>query len=970
MEEIKRKADIATVVGKYVKLVRGGKNLKGLCPFHNEKTPSFMVNQELGIYKCFGCFPAGQKVVVPGGLKSIEDVQKGDVVISGKGKNRRVLRKFIRPYKGEMVNVELYKYGVEVSMTADHKVFVINGAPYTNKYKNLSKRLKRYWLDKESYQSRLAKYFPIGEISARKLVKGQCLLCPIDREVVDVQTINLDIYRDKSAPRRGKTPNRIKLGISLDERFLRLAGLYIAEGSSHRAYIRFSFGNDEESLAKEVVKIADDLFNLKGSIYRRRSGKTGVEVTICHSYLANIFENLFGKGAANKRIPEVMMKLPLSKQAILLKAISEGDGTTGINNKSSKIYNSITTISHTLAIQLRGVILRLGDFPTLTHEEARIDRNNVNHRGVYRIQWMKGGGKYNHLYRDLDGTDYWILPIKSIRKEFFKGTVYNLMIEKDHSFLPQAFVVSNCGKGGDVFNFIEEIERVDFGEALQILAEMTGVKLEKDASFKKDPEREAMLQAHELAAEYYHYLLTQHEVGEVARRYLKGREIGEKIIKEFKIGFSLSEWDGLYKYLVNKKGFKAELLEKAGLLIKSGGVRGYYDRFRGRVMFPIADARGRVIAFAGRLIPELDDRKDSPKYINSPESPIFHKSQVLFGLSQAKRAIREKERVVVVEGELDMIRSFEAGVGETVAIKGSALTEDHVEILRRLTKNMILALDADAAGDAATKRGIDTAEREGMNIKIVRIEGGKDPDDIARENPKKWKEILGRAVDIYKFYLLSAIEKHGSGDLESKKKVAEEVLPVFARISNQVVQAHYVRELAGVLEVGEEVVVREMERVKKGGEGRLKDVLRTEEKAESRPRAELLAEEVLGVLFELAGRDVSAAEARLQGLTLSGSAGKVIGLWFKGKQTAPLEFIKSLPAELQKTAQEAFVKERDQSRLERDLIAAIDELETIRTREKMAELTAEIKKAEAEGEGKKLDKLQLEFASWSKRLKG
>jgi DNA primase len=283
---------------------------------------------------------------------------------------------------------------------------------------------------------------------------------------------------------------------------------------------------------------------------------------------------------------------------------------------------------------------------------------------------------------------------------------------------------------------------------------------------------------------------------------------------------------------------------------------------------------------------------------------------------------------------------------------------------------MILALDADAAGDAATKRGIDIAEREGMSIKIVRVVGGKDPDDIARENPKKWKEMLASAVDIYRFYLMSALEKYGQDDLESKKKIAEEVLPMIARITNQVVQAHYLREVAKVLEVGEEVVQREMERTKKGGKGNLTDVLKNETKQKDKPRTELLAEEVLGLLFEMTGRDIESIKKRLAGLQLEGSAGKVIDLWVETGADNPLDFIKDLPAELQEVAQNTYVKERDLSKLERDLLSAMDELETLRVRERMAWLTSEIKKAERDDDGERLNKLQLEFSSWSKKLRG
>ena len=528
-----------------------------------------------------------------------------------------------------------------------------------------------------------------------------------------------------------------------------------------------------------------------------------------------------------------------------------------------------------------------------------------------------------------------------------------------------------CGKGGDAISFVMEMEKVDFPEALEILAEKVGVKLVKKGNLGKDKEKGEMLAVHDLAREYYHYLLTKHPVGEVARKYLSSRDLGERLINEFKLGYSVDMWDGLYQFLVVKKGYKADLVERAGLVTKRSGGSGYYDRFRGRVMFPISDHRGRVIAFAGRVIPGTKGADEAPKYINSPESPIFHKSRVLFGFDIAKADIKKKDRVVVVEGELDMIRSFAAGVGETVAIKGSALTEDQVEMLSRVTKNLVLALDADAAGDAATKRGIEIATNREMAVKVLRLVGGKDPDDVARDNPGKWTKMIGGAVDVYEYYINSAVEKYGVEGVEAKRKISGEVLPQINRIGNQVVKSFYVKKLASVLGMSEEVVMKEMERVRKDI-----PIPKTAEKDAGvtgpRDRKDILAVEILSLLLAIEKEPGEAVKRKLLVYGVGKSVGKVLDAWWEwiaSDTTAAgrvVEFIKQLPEELQSVAQEAYLIEHDESKLELNLAETVDEWERIWLEERSGEVSSRIKAAEEGNDDEGVKKWTKEFVSLQK----
>ncbi|HPR14166.1 MAG TPA: DNA primase, partial [Candidatus Woesebacteria bacterium] len=251
----------------------------------------------------------------------------------------------------------------------------------------------------------------------------------------------------------------------------------------------------------------------------------------------------------------------------------------------------------------------------------------------------------------------------------------------------QRYRCFGCGATGDVLDFLQNYDGMTFYEALKYLADRASITLKDFNRTSEDEEREQLLGILNLAKEYYHYLLTQHEAGKPALAYLKERGTNSQSIKLFNLGYSLSSWDGLIKYLHQKKKYPLELIAKTGLIIKGKGDR-YYDRFRGRVMFPLKNHRGQVVGFSGRL---LTAQAKEAKYINSPETSLYHKSKLLYGYSELFREIRKANKVVVVEGEFDVISSAQAHVNNVVAIKGSALTADQVDLLARVSDSVILA---------------------------------------------------------------------------------------------------------------------------------------------------------------------------------------------------------------------------------------------------------------------------------------
>lgn len=377
--------------------------------------------------------------------------------------------------------------------------------------------------------------------------------------------------------------------------------------------------------------------------------------------------------------------------------------------------------------------------------------------------------------------------------------------EKTPSFIVspdrQTFHCFGCGKGGSIFDFVMLSDHIDFSEALETLAEQAGVKLERRIGDTPEAkQKQKILEVNHLASEYYHYLLTKHVVGEKAREYLKHRGVTDKSIKTFSLGYSANDWDGLLTFL-KKKGYDDKTQETAGLIIR--GNRGYYDRFRGRVMFTLKDHRGNVIGFSGRV---LDPTAKEAKYINTSETPVYMKGRVLYALDVTKDAIQKANEAILMEGELDVISSFQEGISNVVAIKGSAVTEDHARLLRRFTERLVFALDSDMAGDAAARRGIEIAERIGFDMRVARMLSGKDPDEAARENPTLLKKAIKDAEPIYDYFLSSARSRFDGATSFGKRKISDEFLPVLMKIDNPIVQGHYIRKLAESLGLSDETI--------------------------------------------------------------------------------------------------------------------------------------------------------------------
>lgn len=558
--------------------------------------------------------------------------------------------------------------------------------------------------------------------------------------------------------------------------------------------------------------------------------------------------------------------------------------------------------------------------------------------------------------------------------------------EKSPSFMVsperQIWHCFGCGESGDIFSFVMKIEGVEFKEALTQLAERAGVKLEK-FDVKAQSNRQKIYQVCEQAARFFENNL-ENKAGAKALDYLLDRGLSKKTIKEFRLGYSKDSWDDLFKNLKNQ-GFSDKDLFDAGMLVKRDfsttdnqsaplEVRNYYDRFRNRIMFPIADIGGRIIGFSARIMPGGDDRMG--KYINTPETLVYNKSRVIYGLDKAKLPIRKSDFCIFVEGQLDVIMSYQAGVKNAVATSGTALTTQHLVIIKRYTKNLALCFDSDEAGGNATKRAIDLTIAEGFVTKVIILGQDKDPADIIKKDSKLWKEAITQKKPTISFYFENVFSRHDVNNIEGKKKIVEELLPVIKLIPNHIERAHYLNELAQKAKVDEKSLETLFKELSNKSPERPHYGRQPEESKKKVSSREQLEELVLGILA-------------LYPKNIGGIMGNIKDEWFslpasqkiysnlknlsKKKGLDSKRIIEYCDESLRKDIDLIIFKtEQNVSNIGLNPAEALknytEELKKLYKKEKLDYLVLEIKQAEANNDIESVKKLSKEFNEISKEV--
>ena len=536
----------------------------------------------------------------------------------------------------------------------------------------------------------------------------------------------------------------------------------------------------------------------------------------------------------------------------------------------------------------------------------------------------------------------------------------------------QRYRCFGCGATGDVLDFLQNYDGMTFYEALKFLADRAAITLKDFNRTSEDEEREQLLAILNLAKEYYHYLLTEHEAGKTALAYLKDRGTNSQSIKLFQLGYSMNSWDALIKYLHLKKKYPLDLIAKTGLIIKGRGNR-YYDRFRGRLMFPLKNHRGQVVGFSGRV---LDPKIKEAKYINSPETSLYHKSKLLYGYSELFREIRKDNSLVIVEGEFDVISSAQAHINNVVAVKGSALTKEQIELIARVAQTIILAFDQDEAGIKATKRAISLIKDKEIDLRVIdvkslnKLAGSidlKDPDDFARHEPKLWRQAIDQAVSVYSFLLDIALAKHDPSSPDGKRKIINDLALVINSIDHSVEKEFYLQKLAEKLNVKVALIKEDIDRF--GQKKEQKKVVKEQKTKITKTHQEKMEEYLIFLLFQLDTKDFDEEVKKILSLNFqTPGISNILEILSKDMNNFNLEkFTKKLAEDLKEKLMEFLLNPEFQkniktadikkewtyalSQVKKDIVHA--EIEEIN--EEIAQLDKKNKRSEAEE--KRLDEL-------------
>lgn len=545
-----------------------------------------------------------------------------------------------------------------------------------------------------------------------------------------------------------------------------------------------------------------------------------------------------------------------------------------------------------------------------------------------------------------------------------------------------------CNLGGDAFTFIQQIEGVEFKDALRILADKAGIKL-----LKQDPklisQKEKFENVLKEASIYFQNQLINTQEGRLALDYLLNeRGLKKESIDKFSIGYAENKWEALSNFLLSQ-GFKKEDIIASGLAFgKDGGSGRILDRFKGRIMFPIANHNGRIAGFTGRMFEKVwkeEEKNTQGKYVNTPQTLLFNKSYLLYGLDKAKTAIRKANSCILVEGQMDVIASHQAGVENAVASSGTALTLEQLQIIKRLTENIILAFDMDEAGLIAAQRGIDLALNLGFNINVAANLRKKDAADLVKEDPGLWREAIGNPLNIMDFYFGLAFKDFNPESAESKKKAAAKVLPVIARISNAVERAHYIHKLSEKLKVSEKVLENAISTNRPSSPNSQfqnrqnrsrQDAGSIQKKIKS--KRELLEEQILSILVGGRFKDLSFFTEKGFGPDdfKSGRYNDIADcIWKILKEEKKIDY-KELEAEFieDQEAKRALnflaitAENSDSDNFAADFKKSIHELQILSTKEILKSISDDIKEAENNKDGETRRVLVEEFNKYMKKL--
>lgn len=564
------------------------------------------------------------------------------------------------------------------------------------------------------------------------------------------------------------------------------------------------------------------------------------------------------------------------------------------------------------------------------------------------------------------------IPLKKTGRNFKSACPFHS--EKTPSFVVsserQIFHCFGCGKGGDIFKFLMEYDNLTFPESLKDLADRAGVKLTV-SPFRSDKEKrqEAIYALNHLSSQFYNYLLLSHPSGKRALDYLvKVRKLSVPLIKTFSLGFAPGN-DALVKYLVGKKRYRQEDLVNAGLAFKRS--YGVSDFFKNRIIFPIIDLRGNVIAFSGR---QLSEEGNGPKYVNTRETPVYIKGDTVFGIDKAREEIKKEGKVIIVEGEFDVITAHKNGISNIVAVKGTALTENQIRLLKRLTHKFALCFDTDPAGTEAQRRSIQLIEKEGITTTVVVPPHGKDPDELLNESPALFKKAVRDDLNVYDYIVDAAVGEFDSKSADGKKNILEKTLPYLVNIENEVLKEHFFKKLANKIDTTLDALIKQSDKLKTEGKESPKPPAKSQ-----LPREEVAEIYLLSLIFQSGNPKDSLVRVRavLGEVPLSTPSLEKLLSYLdryvqKDTDFDTRDFANFIPEELHvpfDTTYLAPIPELgDEEHFKRELEKATKHAKILSVKKILNKLTEELKDAESKKDEEKVKTLEEKFSRLSRLL--
>ncbi len=547
--------------------------------------------------------------------------------------------------------------------------------------------------------------------------------------------------------------------------------------------------------------------------------------------------------------------------------------------------------------------------------------------------------------------------------------------EKTPSFMispdKQIWHCFGCGTGGDHFEFIKRIEGVEFPEALRILAKRANVVLEY-VNPELHNQKTKLLDLLKDLANYYHQVLLNNSSAQFVREYLKNRNITDDTIGTYQLGYAPDSWHEAIDYLQEKK-YTLREIEQAGVS-KQGEKNKPYDRFRNRLIFPIRDIHGNVVGFTGRV---MATEYDGGKYINSPTSPIYNKSNILYNLDLAKQEIRKKDYAILVEGNMDAISAYQVNTRNVIAVSGTSLTDDQIKLIKRFTQNVMIAFDADVAGTQANLRGIDLMWQAGLNVKVVHLPEDLDPDDLIRSDVEKWKELLRTAENFMDYIFKVTLNELDLSRVDHKKQAAQKLLKVISKLGDPVEESHYLKKLADILKVSEEALSKKIEQFKDKVKPQIEEkkiitgkVVVTQEQA--------IAERLLALLLkypdnlEIISKRLNVGEVLYLPVQ---KLYKELIIYYNNKHNFDHnEFSNTLENnekdylnQLSLLAEDE-ISEETKTEIQREIIVLTKRIKEYYTKKRLKELEFEIKKAQDENNKEEMNRLSQEFTKLSSEL--